>query len=76
MLQMQFNVDGNSGPFAVTSPNTNVNWAGSSSQTITWNVTNTNVAPVNCANVNILLSTDGGQTFPTCVISKHTKRWK
>ena len=27
--QMQFNVDGNSGPFLVTSPNTNVTWAGS-----------------------------------------------
>jgi len=67
--QMQFNVDGNSGPFAVTSPNTNVTWAGSSSQTVTWNVTNTNVAPVNCANVNILLSTDGGQTFPTVLLA-------
>ncbi|MCU0344921.1 MAG: M12 family metallo-peptidase, partial [Ignavibacterium sp.] len=44
--QMQFNVDGNSGPFAVTSPNTNVNWAGNSIQTISWNVTNTNAAPV------------------------------
>jgi hypothetical protein len=66
---LQFNVDGNSGPFAVTSPNTNVSWAGSSSQTITWNVTNTDVAPVNCANVNILLSTDGGQTFTTVLSS-------
>jgi hypothetical protein len=66
---LQFNVDGNSGPFAVTSPNTNVNWAGSSSQTVTWNVTNTNIAPVNCANVNILLSTDGGQTFPTVLLA-------
>jgi len=67
--QVQFNVDNNSGPFALTSPNTNVNWAGSSSQTVTWNVTNTNVAPVNCANVNILLSTNGGQTFPTMLLA-------
>ena len=67
--QMQFNVDGNSGPFAVTSPNTNVNWAGNSLQTITWNVTNTNAAPVNCANVSILLSTDGGQTFPNVLLA-------
>jgi hypothetical protein len=66
---LQFNVDGNSGPFLVTSPNTNVSWAGSSSQTITWNVTNTDIAPVNCANVNILLSTDGGQTFPTVLLA-------
>ncbi|MEO8233200.1 MAG: reprolysin-like metallopeptidase [Ignavibacteriota bacterium] len=63
--QMQFNVDGNSGPFLVTSPNTNVTWAGESSQTVTWNVANTSTAPVSCANIKILLSTDGGQTFPT-----------
>ena len=67
--QVQFNVDGNSGPFLVTSPNTNVNWAGTTNQTVTWNVTNTNVAPINCANVNILLSTNGGQTFPTVLLA-------
>ncbi|MEO6252320.1 MAG: reprolysin-like metallopeptidase [Ferruginibacter sp.] len=58
-------VSNTSGPFAVTSPNTAVNWAGGSTQNITWNVNNTTVAPVGCANVNILLSTDGGLTFPT-----------
>jgi uncharacterized membrane protein len=67
--QVQFNVDGNSGPFLVTSPNTNVTWAGTTNQTVTWNVTNTNVAPVNCANVSILLSTDGGQTFLTVLLA-------
>lgn len=55
------------GPFTVTSPNTNVLWSGN--QTITWNVTNTNVAPVNCANVKILLSTDGGNTWPTTLLA-------
>ena len=58
-------VDANSGPFAVTSPNTNVTLAGGTLQTITWNVANTTAAPVNAANVRISLSTDGGQTFPT-----------
>ncbi len=62
--QFQFSVDGNSGPFLVTSPNTNVSWSALSTQTVTWNVANTNVSPVNCANVNILLSTDGGNTWP------------
>jgi hypothetical protein len=61
--QMQFQVDGNSGPFLVTSPNTNVSWPGFSQQTVTWDVANTNIAPVNCASVNILLSVDGGQTY-------------
>jgi len=58
-------VTNTSGPFAVTSPNTAVTWAGGSTQNITWNVNNTTAAPVSCANVKISLSTDGGQTFPT-----------
>jgi hypothetical protein len=63
------NVDGNSGPFAVTSPNTNVTYQGNSSQTISWNVAGTNAAPVNASNLDILLSTDGGTTFPTVLAS-------
>ncbi|WP_053328175.1 reprolysin-like metallopeptidase [Chryseobacterium gallinarum] len=62
-------VDGNSGPFQVTAPGSAVNWAGNSSQTITWNVANTTAAPVSCANVSILLSTDGGLTYPTTILA-------
>ena len=67
--QIQFQVDGNSGPFQVTYPNTNLTLAGFSNQTITWDVANTNLAPVNCSNVNILLSVDGGNTFPIVLAS-------
>lgn len=63
--EISFNVTTAAGPFLVTAPNTGVTWAGSSSQTVTWNVANTAAAPVSCATVNILLSTDGGLTYPT-----------
>ncbi|MDQ3040761.1 MAG: M12 family metallo-peptidase, partial [Acidobacteriota bacterium] len=32
------NIDGTSGPLAVTAPNTALSWAGNSSQTVTWDV--------------------------------------
>lgn len=52
------------GPFLVTQPNTNVTYGAGSTQTVLWTVANTNLIPVNTANVNIRLSTDGGLTFP------------
>ena len=60
------------GPFLVTSPNTaapEVTWVGLTTETVTWNVANTNAAPVNCAAVDIGLSTDGGLTYPTALAS-------
>ncbi|MGB3091566.1 MAG: reprolysin-like metallopeptidase, partial [Chitinophagaceae bacterium] len=64
---MVVTVSNTSGPFAVTSPNSAVTWAGNSSQTVTWSVNNTTAAPVSCANVKISISTDGGNTFSTLV---------
>ncbi len=58
-------VNATAGPFAVTSPNTAVSYVGGSSQTITWNVAGTTANNVNCANVDILISTDGGATWST-----------
>jgi chitodextrinase len=57
-------VNGTAGPFTVSAPNTAVTYAGNSTQTVTWNVAGTTANGVNCANVDILLSTDGGFTYP------------
>ncbi|MDP2386038.1 MAG: zinc-dependent metalloprotease family protein [Bacteroidota bacterium] len=64
---MTVTVDGTAGPFVVTSQGTATTWNAGATETITWNVAGTTAAPVNAANVNIYLSTDGGYTYPTLV---------
>ena len=61
---MTVTVDGDSGPFAVTSQTTNETWNVGESQTVTWDVAGTDTGSVNTSSVNIYLSTDGGLTFP------------
>ena len=61
---MRVNVRASSGPFVVTAPGPSTTWTAGSTQTVTWNVANTAGFPINCANVRVLLSTDGGNTFP------------
>ena len=57
--------------FAVTSPNTvGVVWTGGTTETVTWDVGGSDIAPVNTPLVNILLSTDGGQSFPVVLASQ------
>lgn len=53
----------NIAPFAVTSQNAAANYDGGTSIPVTWNATTTG-APINTQNVQILLSTDNGLTFP------------
>jgi len=63
--------DGKSGPFKVTTQNESTLWFTKTTETIRWNVAETNLSVVNCTNVNILLSTDGGYTFPI-VLAENT----
>lgn len=64
--QTQVVVNAALGPFAVTAPNTAVSWTGTTSQTVTWSETGTSAI---AATVRILLSTDGGATFPTVLLN-------
>src|SRR5574343_111936 len=66
---MVVTVNGTAGPFAVTAPNTAISWQVGTNQNVTWNVSGTTTNGVNCANVDIFLSTDGGYTYPITLAS-------
>jgi len=61
---MVVTVNGTAGPFVVNAPNSNVTWSAGSTQNVTWNVAGTTGNGVNATNVDIFLSTDGGDTYP------------
>jgi len=52
------------GPFRVTAPNTAVTWTTGTAEVVDWDVASTNLAPVSCSDVDILMSDDGGLTYP------------
>ncbi|MCB0423099.1 MAG: proprotein convertase P-domain-containing protein [Mangrovimonas sp.] len=61
--------DATKGPLTVTSQNTTgIIWNNGDMETVTWDVNNTS-AMAGAANVNILLSTDGGQTYSQTLAS-------
>ncbi len=66
---MKITVDASAGPFVVTSQTTNEMWNAGSTETVTWDVAGTNTGNVNTPKVNILLSVDGGVTFPYTLAS-------
>lgn len=66
---MLVTVSSTTGPFSVSAPNTAVTWSQGSTQTVSWNLGGSNGSPVNCANVKISLSTDGGSNFSTVLLA-------
>lgn len=58
------------GPFLVNSPNTAVSWVAGTNQTVTWAVAGTDSNGINASYVDVLLSTDGGFTYPILLASK------
>ncbi|MFD0963445.1 reprolysin-like metallopeptidase [Pseudofulvibacter geojedonensis] len=56
-------------PFTMSAPNTAVTWTEGGTETVTWNVGSTTNGTINCQNVDILLSTDGGYTYPTVLLA-------
>jgi hypothetical protein len=66
---MVVTVDKDSGPLVVTAPVAGEAWSAGMTPVVNWDVANTDQEPVNCANVDILLSTDGGLTFTTSIVN-------
>ncbi len=62
--EMTVTVDANAGPFVVTSQSSSETWNVGDSVNLSWNVANTDQAPINCSNVDVFLSIDGGLTYP------------
>lgn len=60
---VQLTVASNAGPFRVLSPSPRAGLNVNEAQVIEWQTACTEQAPVNCANVDILLSTDSGENF-------------
>ena len=65
-------VDGNSGPFQVTTASSPIGYLAGESVDIEWLVGNTDMAPISCSHVNILFSSDGGNSFSTTLASNVT----
>lgn len=60
---MEVNVSLNAGPFKITSIDEYDGFELGATHELTWDVSGTDQGPINTSKVNILLSTDGGDTF-------------
>ncbi len=66
---MQVTVSDVGGPFLVTTPNTaGVTWTSGSTQSVQWDPAGTTAAPISCSRVVIMLSLDGGMTYPLTLL--------
>ena len=62
--QIRFYTTDSSGHFRLISPDNGQIWTTGSLEMVSWDVANSNQAPVNCQEVDIWLSEDGGYTYP------------
>ncbi|MGB3150112.1 MAG: reprolysin-like metallopeptidase, partial [Maribacter sp.] len=62
--EVSVSVINGAGPFRVTSQSVTASFVAGEVQTVTWDVADTNLAPIAATTVDIFLSIDGGLTFP------------
>ena len=61
--ELSISFTSSAGPFTISSQNSFTSWNSGETETVTWNVANTDAAPVSCGNVDIILSLDRGKSF-------------
>lgn len=66
---LRVTVVASAGPFSMVQPTTALTLDNTQPQMILWNVENTHLSPVSCSHVDILLSTDGGNTFTSTLVA-------
>jgi len=68
--EMDFKADGQSGPFRVLTPlpEDTLPWRGGQYRKVKWDVANTTNGRVDCQYVDVLLSADGGFTYPYTLV--------
>lgn len=64
---MTVSVNGDAGPFKVTSQTSRETWEIGNTETITWDVAGTDGGAINATTVDVFFSTDGGYTYPITV---------
>lgn len=67
--EVQFFASESAGPFKVEYPSNPQNFIAGNEEVVTWDVSNTDNDIVNCQFVDILLSVDGGYTYPVTLKS-------
>lgn len=60
--------DASVGPFVVTQPAAAISWKRGEAKTITWDVANTNLAPIACSKVKITLLIAGDEEHPVVLV--------
>lgn len=68
--EVNIRVSSSAGPFVVTSQDAAETYSAGTVQTVTWDVANTDIGPINSQFVDIFISKDGGLTYPTRLVEK------
>ncbi|GAA0853737.1 reprolysin-like metallopeptidase [Aliiglaciecola litoralis] len=71
-LNATLDVEPTTEAFSVNRPLAQVRWIGGQNHTVSWNVAGTASAPINCANVDILLDADGDRIFESTLLASTT----